>query len=227
MTRTVQAAVLVSGLLVGQLMTLPTAHAADLCSDFGGAVESDGLCRVHQNKPNYTLTMSFPVDFPDQAAVNDFLTQTRSGFLNETQTPNFANVPYALDMKASLWASDTTKSVSFETYDDFGGAHPNTWYRTFNYDTVRNRPITFEDLFAPGVNALDAIFPIVQQKLGADLGMPDPVSVNDGMDPAHYRNVVITRTDLVFLFDRGELLPGAAGQRTVYVPRSAIPPLAV
>ena len=96
MMRTVQAAALVSGVLVGQLMTLPTAHAADLCSDFGGAVEPDGLCRVHQNKPNYTLTMSFPVDFPDQAAVNDFLiTQTRSGFLNETQTPNFANVPYA------------------------------------------------------------------------------------------------------------------------------------
>ena len=81
----------------------------------GGAVEEDGLCRVHQTKPNYTAgPCRFPVDFPDQAAVDDFLTQTRNGFLNETQTPNFANVPYALEMTGSLWASDTTRSVAFE-----------------------------------------------------------------------------------------------------------------
>ncbi len=204
-----------------------TAHAADVCADFGGAVEQDALCRLHDTKPNYTLSMSFPVDFPDQAAVDGFLTDTRSGFLNETQTPNFANVPYELDMKGSLWASDTTRSVSFEVYENLGGAHPNIWYKTFNYDIVRNRAITFADLFAPSINPMNAIFSVVQQKLEAEMGAPLPVSVSDGTNPSHYRNFAITPAHLVFFFDRGEMMAGAAGAHTVYVPRSAIPPLAV
>jgi hypothetical protein len=225
MMRTVQAAALATGLLLGQALALPTAHAANICSDFGGAVEQDGLCRLRVEKPNYSLHMSFPVDFPNQAAVDDFLTQTRTGFLNETEEPNFANVPYAMDMKASLWSSAATRSVSFEIYEDLGGAHPNTWYKAFNYDTVRNRPITFADLFAPGVDPMNAILPVVQRKLEAEMGMPTPVSESDGMNPSNYQNFAITPTDVVFFFDRGGLMAGAAGAHTVYVPRNAIPPL--
>ena len=227
MMRTVLAAAAATGLLLGSPMTLPTAHAADPCADFGGAVEPDGLCRVHETNANYTLDMSFPVDFPDQAAVDDFLTQTRGGFVNEAQTPDAGNVPYALDMTASMWASDTTRSAVFEVYQNLGGASPSTWYQSFNYDTVRNRPITFADLFAPGIDPMNAIFGIVQQKLSAEMGVPAPISVSDGMDPSHYRSFAITPVDLVFFFDRGEVMPGAAGAHTVYVPRSAIPPLAV
>ncbi len=208
-------------------MAPPIAHAADVCAAFGGAVEQDGLCRLHQTKPNYTLDMSFPVDFPDQAAVDDFLTETRTGFLNETDARNFANVPYEMDMKASLWASDTTKSTSFEIYENLGGAHPNTWYKAFNYDTVRNRAITFADLFAPGVNPMNAIFGIVQKQLESEMGVPAPVLDGAGTDPSYYQNFAITPTDLVFFFDRGGLMAGAAGAHTVHVPRNAIAPLAL
>jgi hypothetical protein len=225
MMRSVQAAVLATGLVLGQTMPTPVAYAADVCSDFGGTVEQDGVCRLHVTKPNYELSMSFPVDFPDQAAVDTFLTQTRTGFLNETGTTNFAGVPYALDVKGSRWTSDTTRSVSFEVYQNMGGAHPDTWYRTFNYDTVRSRPIAFVDLFAPGVDPLAAIYPIVLQKLSAEMGMPAPVSDGDGTDPSHYQNFAITPVDVVFFFGRGELMAGAAGAHTVYVPRNAIPPL--
>ena len=227
MMRTVQAAVFATGLLLGQALPVPVAHAADVCSEFGGAVEQDGLCRLQVAEPNYELSMSFPVDFPDQGAVDDFLTQTRTGFLNETGTPNFAGVPYSMDMKGTRWASDTTRSVSFEVYQNMGGAHPDTWYQTFNYDTVRSRPIAFADLFAPGVDPLEAIYPIVTQKLSAEMGMTAPISESDGMDPSHYQNFAITPVDLVFFFGRGELMAGAAGAHTVSVPRNAIPPLAV
>ena len=88
MMRTVQAATLATALLLGRLASFRrSALAADVCSDFGGAVEQDGLCRLHETKPNYELSMSFPVDFPDQGAVDDFVTQTRTGFLNETGHP--------------------------------------------------------------------------------------------------------------------------------------------
>jgi hypothetical protein len=59
------------------------------------------------------------------------------------------------------------------------------------------------------------------------MGSPPPLSEYDGMDPSHYRNFAVTQVDPVFFFDRGEMMAGAAGAHTVYVPRSAHPPLAV
>jgi hypothetical protein len=117
--------------------------------------------------------------------------------------------------------------VSFEIFDDFGGAHPNTWYKAFNYDTARNRPIAFADLFVPGVTPMNAILSAVSEKLTAEMGMPAPILDNAGMDPSNYQNFAITPTDVVFFFDRGELMAGAAGAHTVHVPRNSIPPLAV
>jgi hypothetical protein len=227
MMRTVLAAGLAAALTIAPAVASPTASAADVCADSGGTVAQDAMCQVQVTKPNYTLKMSFPVDFPDQPAIDDFVTRTRTGFLNQTQTPNFANVPYEMDMTGTRWTSVTTRSVSFEVYENLGGAHPNTWYQTFNYDTVRNRPITFADLFAPGADPVNAIFPIVQQKLSDEMGMPAPIAQSDGLDPSHYRNFAITPTDVVFFFDRGELMAGAAGAHTVKVPRSGIPPLLV
>jgi hypothetical protein len=225
MMRTVQAVAFAAGLLLA--IPTPTADAANLCSNFGGTVGQDGLCQVHQTNPNYAMDMSFPVDFPDQSAVDDFLTQTRTGFLNATGTPNFANTPYALDMKASPYSSNTTRSVSFEVYQNMGGAHPDTWYKAFNYDTAHKRPIAFADLFAPGSNPLNAIAPIVTQKLSDELGMQAPVLDGAGLDPSNYQNFAVTPTDVVFFFDRGGLMPGVAGAHSVSVPRSGIPPLAV
>ena len=71
------------------------------------------------------------------------------------------------------------------------------------------------------------IYPIVAQKLSAEMGMPAPISDSDGTDPSHYQSFAITPVDLVFFFGRGELMAGAAGAHTVYVPRNAIPPLSV
>src|SRR6476620_11626787 len=79
-----------------------------------------------------------------------------------------------------------------EVYQNEGGAHPDTWYKTFNYEVANRRPITFADLFAPGSQPLSAIFPVVQQDLAAKLGTPNPVSASAGLDPAHYQNFTIT-----------------------------------
>jgi hypothetical protein len=46
------------------------------------------------------------------------------------------------------------------------------------------------------------------------------------MDTSHYRNFAITPSDLVFYFDRASRRL-VRREPTVYVPRNAIPPLAV
>ncbi len=212
---------------VALLCWAPAAVAEDLCSDLGGTIEDDGMCRTHSTGPDYTLDLAFPVDFPDQAAVTDFVTSTRDEFIDTAGSRDGGPAPYALDVTASLVASDVTRSVTFEVYQNVGGAHPNTWYKSFNYDIVEQRPITFETLFDPEARPLSSIYPVVVRELTARTGQLDPVAPSAGLDAANYQNFAITPHDVIFFFDRGALMAGAAGAQKVYVPRSEIPPLAI
>lgn len=217
-------------LAAAALVIAPPASSAPLgCGAVGGAVV-DGLCQVVESAPGYTLDLRFPLDYPDEQAIVDYLGQTKAGFLNVANTPESPETlgrPYELDATAESFRSAQTRSVVLTLFQNVGGAHPSTWYKAFTYDSGRSRPVTFDSLFAPGAKALDAIFPIVQNTLETDTGLAGSISPGDGRDPANYQNFAITDDALIFFFGRGELLPSYAGATSVSVPRSAIPPLQI
>src|SRR5690242_18660778 len=156
-------AVLTAGVLVGWLSTT-VATAQNACADLGGTVGLDQTCTVHTANASYTLDYTFPVDYPDQQAVTDYLTQTRDGFINVSQMPGSRDQPYVLDAKGTGYTSGgllpRTQSLVFEVYQNVGGAHPQTWYKAFNYSLVTRAPITFDTLFRPGTKPLEVIYPI-------------------------------------------------------------------
>jgi hypothetical protein len=206
-----------------------SAETAPVCAQFGGTVAAEQMCEVHVADPQYMLDMVFPVDYPDSAALAEYLAQTRDGFVNVAEMPGSWNLPYALDVKSTRYSSGApgagTRSVVLEVYQNVGGAHPSTWFKAFNYDAVAEAPITFDTLFAPGSEPLEAIYPIVVRALAQQLGEPSIVPLGDGLDPQHYQNFVITDDAVLFFFGQGELLPEAAGALQASVPRTAIPPL--
>ena len=70
------AALLAAGILFGWH---GTASAQSACADLGGTVGGDQICHGHAANSTYTLDFSFPVDYPDQQALTDYLTdRTRS-----------------------------------------------------------------------------------------------------------------------------------------------------
>ena len=226
------AAVLSSVVFSGTGLVAPAvAGAAPLCTDFGGVVVADEMCEVHVSNPQYMLDMAFPVDYPDGTALADFLVETRDGFVNVAEMPGHWNLQYALDVKTTRYSagepSEGTRSLALEIYQNVGGAHPSTWYKSFNYDEAKGAPITFDTLFAPDTNAVEVIYPIVMRDLAQQLGESSIDPVGDGLDPGHYQDFVITDDTVIFLFGQGELLPEAAGALQSSVPRSAIPPLQI
>lgn len=201
------------------------------CAGLGGTVESSQMCQVHVSNPTYTITMSFPVDYPDQQALTDYLTQNRDGFVNVAQTPGTRDTPYQMEVSSEQYRSGQpprgTRSVVLKIFEDLGGPRPSTSYKAFNYDLDPPHPITFDTLFAPGSKPLDAIYPIVQRDLGSQTGLGAAILPGAGLDPSHYQNFAITDDELIFFFAPGELLPPFAGATHARVPRSAIPPLTV
>ena len=221
--RTATAAVLIGGAL---LAASPASAAPGACANLGGVIDG-GLCHVRADGPAYTMDLEFPLDYPDEQAIVDYLVQTRDGFVNVAQTPDSHDVPHDMAVTAESLRSERTRSVVLTLFQDVGGAHPTTWYKAFNYDTGRGRPVTFDTLFAAGAKPLDAVFPIVQRMLESQTGLVGSISAADGHDPAHYQNFAVTDDSVIFYFGRAELLPSYAGATSVTVPRNAIPPLQV
>ena len=214
-----------TALLVAAVLCPPVAVAAPVgCGSLGGVV-ADGLCRVTENQPAFTVDAEFPLGYPDEQAVVDYLKQTRDGLVNATEDPGAGNLPYELNVTAESLRSAQTRSVVLTLFENVGSAHPTTWYKTFTYDVARGRAVTFDTLFAPGSAPLQIIFPIVQRELETKTGLAGSISEGDGLDPAHYQNFAVTDDAVTFYFGRAELLPSYAGAASVSIPRNALPPL--
>jgi hypothetical protein len=214
-----------AALVGGAVLAAPGAVAAPgSCAALGGTVQG-GDCHVQASGPAYTMEMTFPLDYPDEQAVFGYLSQTREGFVNVAESPDARHQPLEMDVTAESSRSAQTRSVVLKLFQDVGSAHPSTWYRSFTYDIARGKPVTFDTLFAPDAKPLDVIFPIVQRELETGTGLAGSISPGDGRDPSHYQNFAITDDSVIFYFGQAELLPSYAGETSVTVPRSALPPL--
>jgi hypothetical protein len=222
------AAILMAGVLVGSVST-PTAAAQSACTDLNGTVGPDGVCGVHTSNSTYTLDITFPNDYPDQQALTAYLTQARDGFVNVSEMPGSYNLPYELDAKGSGYHSGSptagTQSVVFTMWQNVGGVHPQTWYKSFNWDLAKKAPITFDTLFKPGTKPLDVIYPAVEQFLQKQQGMIDGVPASVGLDSSKYQNFALTDDSLIFFFSQGEIVAESAGPVEASVPRATVAPL--
>ncbi|WP_421841178.1 esterase [Mycobacterium sp.] len=220
-------AVLAAAVLLGW----PAAAEPSSCATLDGTIETAPICHVHASGSGYTLDMRYPVDYPDQQALTDYLSRNRDGFLNVAQASARRNQPYQLDASSEQLSSGEppqgTQSVVLKFFQDLGGSRPFTWYKAFNYNLDSKRPITFDTLFAPDTTPLDTIFPIVQRDLQHQTPLAGVILPTAGMDPSNYQNFAITDSDIIFYFAQGQLLPPFAGASQARVPRSAIPQLAL
>lgn len=200
------------------------------CASVGGTVDGQ-LCRLHAATSTYTLNMTFPVDYPDEQPLIDYITQNRDGFMNVVQTSGPRDHPYQMEATTEQQFSGqpphNTRSVVLKFFQDVGGSHTSTWYKAFNYNLGSKQPITFDNLFAPGTSPLDAIFPLVQRDLARQTAVGAAILPSTGLDPSHYQNFAITDDQLIFYFAPGEMLPAFAGPCQAQVARNAIPPLAI
>jgi hypothetical protein len=201
-----------------------TASAQSACDDLGGTVGPDQLCRVHGDAPTYKYDFTFPVDYPDQQPVTDYLTHERDefvGYVTTLQRP--ADFPHELDAVGHPYQSGSppsgTASLVLKIFSETGGAHPITYYKAFNYDRGKGAPITFDTLFKPGTAPLDVIYPAVLAELNKRFG---PEEMYGGRDVKTYQNFAITDDAVIFMFSQGQVLAQVDGPIEIAVPRTKL-----
>jgi hypothetical protein len=220
-------AVAVSAVAVLSWSGVGSASAApEKCADLSGVVDANQICQISATDPGYTMNISYPVGYPDVTAVFDYVKETRDGFLSVAKTPDSRTMPYELETTETEFNSAApprgTQSVVFKTYQGVGGAHPTTFYKSFNWDQGLRRPITIDNLFREGSAPFPIILPLVQAEVDKQLGQPVAIASEVGLDPTKYQNFAITNDTLIFFFSQGDILPEAAGALQVAIPRGPV-----
>jgi len=203
--------------------TISIAAQGQSCSDLNGTVGPDQTCRVRSATSTYKIEMTFPLDYPDQGAVTDFLTHGRDGFIDwvtKFGPREGRGRPYQYVVTAKTYRSATpdarTQSLVLKIDNDTGLAnegHPNTTFQAFNFDLAKRIPITFDTLFKPGTKPLEVLNPIVR----GDLDAPSA-----DLDEKTYQNFAITDDAVIFFFGQNQVVPDNAGPHEVTVPRTEL-----
>jgi hypothetical protein len=177
---------------------------------------------------SYPIT---PAQYPVvEQTVDTFIAETRSQFLAGVTAPEMFNFPstggFFLSISYEEYRfSDTIINLVFTIADYTGGAHPNSYYKTFTFDLEQERVIILDDLFVEGSNPLAVISPIVQQDLITRIGeMTDPTWIEQGTgeNPENYQNFAITPDALIFFFPPYQVAAYAAGPQQASIPLSQL-----
>ena len=118
-----------------------------------------------------------------------------------------------------------TVSYIFTEYTDTLGAHGNTFFRTFTFDTKTGQELSIGDLFTPGSDYLAKLSSLSRSYLAQNLGQfADTQMVDAGTRAVEksFQNFFLDNGTLAILFAPYDVAPYAAGPQTVRIPVSEL-----
>lgn len=198
-----------------------------------------------EHAPYYDIVANYPTTTPLTGAaggaairrMQDFIAQTIAQFKSDG---NFANLTpddihvlgfdqgrrYTLQTTYLIGSSARTVSYIFTLYEDTGGAHGNTFFHTFVFDTATGQNLSLVDLFTPGASYLDTLSRLSRAKLSDVIGrdMADPSTISSGTTPEEksFMNFFFDNRDFVILFPPYQVAAYAAGPQTLRIPLSEL-----
>lgn len=137
----------------------------------------------------------------------------------------FASSPTALAPEQVIFqGGHDILSIYFETSAYTGGAHPNQYHTTLNYDLTTGRVLTLADLFRPGIDAVQSVadYCINDLRQRQDMLFPDYATSGAAPRPENYQAWNVTSLGLLITFDEYQVAPYAAGPQTVLIPYPAL-----
>jgi hypothetical protein len=202
------------------------------CDELKG-VDTGQYCLIQASDTGYNMDIRLPSSFPDQKSLQDYIPTLRDQFLNVAKSSAPREAPYSLEVTPARYSSAIpprgTETLVLKIYQNTGGAHPETSWKTFNWDQTLRVPIVYtkpanDDKTQPlwqVDDPLKVVAPIVASELQKQTGQ----AVAPNYDPSNYQNFAVTNDGVIFFFNQGQLMAEAAGPLQVLVPRSAIDPM--
>jgi hypothetical protein len=139
---------------------------------------------------------------------------------------------YSLTITYAVHTSAHTSSYVFTIFEDTLGAHPNTLYRTFTFDSKTGAPLALGDLFVSGTNYLGNLSKTAKAELPKLIAARENVKVsevdmgmlNAGITPTadNFQNFYLIGSDLVIIFSPYQIGPYVLGSTDFHIPLSTL-----
>lgn len=184
---------------------------------------------------NYATSTSL-TGSANEAAVDEMYQFVQNTVTQFKKDGNFANLTpqdiqmqfgngekYSLQIVYLIAPAPHAVSYVYTIYEDTGGAHGNTYFRTFTFDTTTGAPLALSDVFTG--NYLQTLSTLSRQLLPATLGeFADQTFITTGTKPddTSFQNFFFNGTDFVILFPPYQVAPYAAGPITLRIPISQL-----
>lgn len=125
-----------------------------------------------------------------------------------------------------IGSSAHTVSYIFTVYEDTLGAHGNTSFHTFTFDSKTGKLLSLADVFSPGTSYLTTLSTIARTKLPDIIGPQgaDSTLIANGTTPdeKNFANFFFDNQDFVILFAPYAVAPYASGPQTLRISLSEL-----
>jgi hypothetical protein len=201
----------------------------------------------------YDITAAYPASTPlkalpggaDVAAVA-LMKQWELDTISQFKTDgNFANLSHddvqmmgldqnkeSLNITYTVTTGARTISYLFTTNEDTHGAHPNTFYHSFSFDTQNGNNLVLGSLFSPTSDYLTALSKAARAALPAVIAKAEGMTaadvdagmLKDGTAPApdNFANFMIDGKNLMIIFAPYQVAPYSAGTQRLSIPLSSL-----
>lgn len=214
---------------------------AEMTTSISGATKNDAGDFVYKNEGEYaTVEIEYPANENVKAqTVMENWIKERITYFSPSNTDMFDaremtrlkadGRKYAMDIEYKKYSGENSVSYVYQMYEDTGGAHPNTYYRTFTFDASGNT-IELAGLFKTDTRYLDRLSKISYDYLVKDLakrfnaplddGQIDMVHMGTSPTPETLQFFYVDGTNLVLIFPPYQVAAYAAGVSEVRIPLS-------
>ncbi len=181
----------------------------------------------------------------DQAAVLTMKTFVEQEIARFKDNGNFANLThddiqmqgldqrkYALGIEYTTHESKSTLSYVYQMYADTGGAHPNTYYRTFTFDKTSGAVLELGDVFLPNAKYLQTLSeksrsmlpPMIAKMVNLEVSAVDTDYIKSGTLPEAdaFQSFYFEGNNLVLLFPPYQIGPYVLGMILLPIPTSEL-----
>lgn len=114
----------------------------DYCADLKG-VNTGQACQIQMADVGYNVDISFPLGYPDQESIANYVTQRRDEFLNVAKSSAPRDQPYQLTIASQNFGSAVpprgTEAVVLKVDENVGQAR--TTFKSFNWDQTYRKAI--------------------------------------------------------------------------------------
>lgn len=138
----------------------------------------------------------------------------------------------SLDIAYLTKTSPVSISYIFTMYQDTLGAHPNTYYRIFTWNTKTGAGLELDDLFSPGTDYLAILSKASREKLPALIAQKTGTNIRDvdmdymkrgtTPDADNFTNWYLENGNLVLVFPPYQVGPYVIGTQEVPLPLSTL-----